>query len=521
MAIVNAAQSSVKTVADPNASYDSLKPLWDKSRAVCSGERYVKEFDGLVDTIRFTNLLIPFSPSMSQSQYEFYKAEAELPGITAQFAKMLVGGLLRKQPILTLPNSVPEEAKNWIINEFGKDDTPLTSFLDAALYDEIQTSRAWVFVDYPQIMNPQALSSEDFKKFKPYPILQKAESIVNWRTKTNKHGKTLLDRVIVRGYRENYEVNEFHPTFRDTVWVHELDDQDLYCIRIYERSSDTTQVTVIDGKQYKNYDKERAPFELVDTIDNILSNGERLGYIPAWPLNGTVEAVEPMLMPVIDKEISLYNKISRRNHLLYGASTYTPIIISDMPDDDFDEIVQGGLGTWLRLRQGDDAKVLETPTAALQDMDRAIASSIEEMSKLGIKMLSPETAQSGVALEIRNAAQTAQLGTLSNKISNVMKQIITCMVNWRYDLQLECTDVEFTLTSDFNPVPLGSDWLRLATEWYQGGLIPRSVWLQLLKQNDMVEPEYDDEAAKQEITADQLLMPQQPNDAYAQTITQQ
>jgi hypothetical protein len=520
MAIVNAAQSSVKTVADPNASYDSLKPLWDKSRAVCSGERYVKEFDGIVDTIRFTNLLIPFSPSMSQSQYEFYKAEAELPGITAQFAKMLVGGLLRKQPILTLPNTVPEEAKNWIINEFGKDDTPLTSFLDAALYDEIQTSRAWVFVDYPQIMNPQTLSSEDFKKFKPYPILQKAESIVNWRTRTNKHGKTLLDRVIVRGYRENYEVNEFHPTFRDTVWVHELDDQDLYRIRIYERTSDTSQVTVIDGKQYKNYNQEKAPFELVDTINDILSNGERLDYIPAWPLNGTVEAVEPMLMAVIDKEISLYNKISRRNHLLYGASTYTPIIISDMPDDDFDEIVQGGLGTWLRLRQGDDAKVLETPTAALQDMDRAIASSIEEMSKLGIKMLSPETAQSGVALEIRNAAQTAQLGTLSNKISNVMKQIITCMINWRYNLQLECTEIEFTLTSDFNPVPLGSDWLRLATEWYQGGLIPRSVWLQLLKQNDMVEPEYDDEAAKQEITADQLLMPQQPNDAYAQTIGQ-
>lgn len=521
MAIVNAAQSSVKTVADPNASYDSLKPLWDKSRAVCSGERYVKEFDDVVDTIRFTNLLIPFSPSMSQAQYEFYKAEAELPGITAQFAKMLVGGLLRKQPILTLPNNVPEEAKNWIINEFGKDDTPLTSFLDAALYDEVQTSRAWVFVDYPQITNPQALSNEDFKKFKPYPILQKAESIVNWRTKTNMHGKTLLDRVIVRGYRESYEVNEFHPTFRDTVWVHELDDQDLYRIRIYERSSDTSQVTVIDGKQYKNYNKEKAPFELIDTIENILSNGERLNYIPAWPLNGTVEAVEPMLMAVIDKEISLYNKISRRNHLLYGASTYTPIIISDMPDDDFDEIVQGGLGTWLRLRQGDDAKVLETPTAALQDMDRAIAAAIEEMSKLGIKMLSPETAQSGVALEIRNAAQTAQLGTLSNKISNVMKQIITCMINWRYNLQLTSAEVEFTLTSDFNPVPLGSDWLRLATEWYQGGLIPRSVWLQLLKQNDMVEPEYDDEAAKQEITADQLLMPQQPNDAYAQTIGQQ
>lgn len=520
MAIVNAAQSAVKTVADPNASYDSLKPLWDRSRAVCSGERFVKEFDGIVDTIRFSNLLIPFSPSMSQGQYDFFKAEAELPGITSQFAKMLVGGLLRKQPILTLPAGVPEEAKNWIINEFGKDDSPLTSFMDAALWEEVQTSRAWIFVDYPVITSATTMSTEDFKKYKPYPILHKADSIVNWRTRTNQFGKTQLDRIIVRGYQENFEANEFHPTYRDTVWVHELDDNGFYQIRIFERMSDTTNVVVIDGKQYKNYAKERAPFTLVDTIPNILANGERLSEIPAWPLNGTIDAVEPMLMAIIDKEVSLYNKISRRNHLLYGASTYTPIIISDMPDEDFDDIVNGGLGTWIRLRQGDDAKVLETPTAALQDMDRAIASAIEEMAKLGIRMLSPEAAQSGVALEIRNAAQTAQLGTLSNKISNVMKQIITFMINWRYNLQLTSADIEFTLSTDFNPVPLGADWLRLATEWYQAGLIPRSVWVQLLKQNDMIEPEYDDKTALQEINADQLLMPKQ-NDAYAQDVSGQ
>jgi hypothetical protein len=98
--------------------------------------------------------------------------------------------------------------------------------------------------------------------------------------------------------------------------------------------------------------------------------------IPAWPLNGSIDALEPMLSPIIDKELSLYNKLSRRNHLLYGASTYTPVIVSDMSDDDFQNIVDSGLGTWIRLRQGDDAKVLETPTAALQDMDRAIAATI-------------------------------------------------------------------------------------------------------------------------------------------------
>jgi hypothetical protein len=86
--IANAAQIQ-KTVADPLAQYETLAPLWQKSRAVCSGERFVKSLDSLLDTARFTNLLLPFSPTMTQRQYDFYKSEAELPGITAEFAKML------------------------------------------------------------------------------------------------------------------------------------------------------------------------------------------------------------------------------------------------------------------------------------------------------------------------------------------------------------------------------------------------------------------------------------------------
>ena len=121
---------------------------------------------------------------------------------------------------------------------------------------------------------------------------------------------------------------------------------------------------------------------------------------------------------------------------------------------------------------------------------------------MGIRMLSPESAQSGIALQIRNAAQTAQLGTLNTKISNVLRQIIVVMLNWRYDLQLTIADIEFSLSTDFNPIQNGTDWLRLATEWYQQGLIPRSVWLQMLKQNDLLPPDYDDTKGREEITND-------------------
>jgi hypothetical protein len=507
MAVVNAAQAAVKTVADPNAAYESLKDLWERCRAVCSGEQYVKDYDDMLDVFTFSNMLIPFSPSMTPDQYRFYKAEAELPGVTAQFAKMIVGGLLRKRPLLELPDSIPEEAYDWIMNEFGRDDSPITAFLDSALWEEVQTSRAWVFVDYPKINNPDQYSKDELKSFKPYPILQKAESIINWRVTSDAFGKSILDRVIVRGFKEEYNESEFHPTYVDTVWVHELVDG-KYQIRMFQKNASTVNVPTVSGAiQNADIKTNRVQFDLKETYSNILANGEPLKIIPAWPLNGSIDLVEPMLSPIIDKEINLYNKVSRRNHLLYGAATYTPIIISDMVDEEFDNIVNSGLGSWIRLRQGDDAKVLETPTAALQDMDRAIVQSIEEMAKLGIRMLSPETEQSGVALEIRNAAQTAQLGTLNNKVSNTMAQVIIFMINWRYDLQLTTKDIEFSLSTDFNPVPIGADWLRLATEWYQQGLIPRSIWLILLKHNDLIPPDYNDEEAKQEINDDEMLMP--------------
>jgi len=515
MAVTNAAQSKVKTVADPNAKYESLLDLWKRNRAVCGGERFVKDFDGTLDVLSFTNLLIPFSPSMTPEQFQFYKAEAELPGITSQFAKMLVGGLLRKKPTLKLPEGISTDVHDWIMNQFGVDDSPMTTFLDSALWDEVQTSRVWIFVDYPKILNPEELTRQELLEYKPYAIFQRGEAIVNWRVRTDRLGKTILDRVVVRGYEETFgeagEDNEFHPSFRDTVWVHELDKAGFYQIRKFQKEDVESNVDVISGHIQIDTLKNKGTFVQKECNQNIMANGQRLNFIPAWPLNGSIEPVEPMLTAIVDKEVALYNKLSRRNHLLYGASTYTPVICSDMTDEKFQAIVDSGLGSWLHLQQGDTATVLKTPTDALSDMDRAIAATIEEMAKLGIRMLTPEVQQSGVALEIRNAAQTAQLGTLNSKIGSIMQQVICCMINWRLGLTLKPSDIEFSLSEDFNPVPIGADWLRLATEWYQQGLIPRSAWILMLKQNDLLPPDYNDEVAKQEISEDEFLVPTTPD----------
>ena len=73
-----------KTVGDPNPIYDSIKGIYKRNRACLSGERYVK---GLDANVHADNILIPFSPSMSDSQYQWYKNEAEYPGVVEQYAR--------------------------------------------------------------------------------------------------------------------------------------------------------------------------------------------------------------------------------------------------------------------------------------------------------------------------------------------------------------------------------------------------------------------------------------------------
>jgi hypothetical protein len=211
--------------------------------------------------------------------------------------------------------------------------------------------------------------------------------------------------------------------------------------------------------------------------------------------------------------MALYNKVARRNHLLYGAATYTPWIRSDMGEAQFQEFTNSGLGTWLLLRNGEEIGVLETPTKALADLDRSIAASIDEMAKLGVRMMTAETAQSGVALQLRNATQTAQLGSLNISLGNTMKQIISFMLSWKYGIDLEESEVGLVLNDDFDKTTFDAQWMRLITEWYESGLIPRSIWLTILRANEVMPADYNDEDGVKEIEEHRdLITPPAPPD---------
>jgi hypothetical protein len=515
MALVKTAANTFKRgVETPSASYMSMKPLWKKARAVLQGEAHSKAHDEYVER-DYSNLLLPFSPSMTQQQYDFYKSEAELPGLTTQYARVLISALLRKQSQLTLPEELGEDAYNWITKDMTLDGASLFNFLDSAIWEELQTSRAWVYIDRPTVSDNELemMSPEERMTISPYPVLIKAENVINVQVKTHPVTRIkTLTRWVTRYITEEYDNdNPWHPNYIDTVCDHYLDEEGMLVLDYYRKESGSHQVSAINGVIEQEYeDSADGGFVLYDTVYP-MKFGQRLQRIPAFPLNGQIEPIEPVLMPLIDREVSLYNKVSRRNHLLYGAATYTPVVQSDMTDEEFEELVNAGLGTWLRVRKDESITVLETPTGALADMDRAIEATVAEMAKMGIRMLSPEQAASGVALEIRNASQTAQLGTMNAKISGSMQEILAFMINWKYDTDYTGNDVQFQLSSDFAATVGGEGAMRLVSEWYQSGIISRETWVNIAKYNDFLPADYNDDEAIESIQTDPLVT-QTPNE---------
>jgi hypothetical protein len=416
-------------------------------------------------------------------------------------------------------NGAPEGAKQWILDDIGSDKSNLISFLSTALWEELQTSRAFIQIDFP-VVDLENLTPAERKEVKPYPVLHHAENIINWSVATDYKGQVKLNQLITRYFILEDDPNSpFHPKYVDTVQVHKLDEQGLYLIDTYIRNTSDTP-TFIDGGVDYSFDQLTDDWVLKETNTNLFHNGKRMDFIPFYPLNGSIDTVDPLMTAIVNREIALYNKISRRNHLLYLSATYTPVVKSDsLTEAEKSDLVKQGLGTWLFVNKDDTVETLQTPTNALSDMEEAIKSGYDELTRIGVKMLSLEpnnSDQSGVALSLRNAAQNAALASLNAKVSESMKKIIKHMINWRYDVNITEQDIRFNLSSDFNATPRGSDWMRLITEWYQNGLIPRSTFLEVAKNNDAIPTDYDDTKGNDEISQDDRII--SPREQYQQEL---
>ena len=450
-----------KTVATPRVEHENMQLAWKKIRAAVAGEDAVKAYDAIVSP--GNNLLVPFSTVMVQDQYNFFRSEARFLGFSSDFVRTSVGAMLRKEPEITIPNDDNDEVVDWIRNRFTGNDESLISFLDKAIPDQMQTGNTWVGVDY------------DGDSDKPVPMLFTGETVINWEIGDHPvAGKGVLLMLAVKTAESVAGDNEFHPDEKDVVRVHSLNEKGEYTIRRFEQDEKGVWDVVSTRIPTKHKNSEKGGFPL--------------DFIPIWSLSGCVGISQPYVQNFVNAEIGHYNANSRRNHLLYGSSSYTPVIIGNLEEGDADKITESGVGTYLFLPEGAKAEILSTPTDALKDLEAAISTEKDNMAKLGARALSPEASsrESGVSLDIRNSTSSASLSAFSRRMASTLRKVVTLMVNWRNGTDIDESDVVFTLSTNFTRPSAGEAAVLFAFELWKAKLITKEYLLRVAKDNDFL-----------------------------------
>ena len=489
------------SVGDPNRVYDSLAPHYRVNKAVVGGASEVKKLDRSVMSDG-SNLLLPFSPAMTAASYDWYKNLSEFPGFTDQYTQVLVSGLVRKDPALTIEGvDDSEERLDWILNDFTRDGNSLDGFLKMALKEEMTTSRAFIQVNYP--------ASGDRKL--AYPTLIYGEQVINWRATDNQLSLLVVKKNVLVDYSEAEISNNaqlvYHQKNVERVYVHRL-NEGLYEVREYRHSSEDNVMPkgIVDGRP----DDASSPYSGTDWIlhaveENIRIGSERLDFLPLFPLNGEVEPKVPLISHMIERELTLYNLLSRSNYLLYNSAAYTPIFYGDFSEDQATLVEERGIGRMLFLPEGARAEILSSPIEALDSYLNRIQQTVEDMAKLGARIINAElqTHQSGTAVNSARAPQVSQLSSLSGSVSSQLRKVIVLMIRWSYPG--ETPVVDFKLSPDYEDDVLGVEWARLFGEWYDKGIFPEGYFTRFLRNEGVLRVDDTEPLGPPTSTAQQQL----------------
>ena len=117
-------QGKKREIQDPNFEYIYLKRTWDRIRVVLRGLRATRQYDESPNQEK-GNILTPFSPTMSKAQYDWYKEESEMGGFVNQFIKTIISGLLRKDPVIVLPESMTQPQKEEVFDRLDNAYKPI------------------------------------------------------------------------------------------------------------------------------------------------------------------------------------------------------------------------------------------------------------------------------------------------------------------------------------------------------------------------------------------------------------
>lgn len=349
-------------VDNKHPDYDERISEWAMVRDVIRGPLAVK-------ARRFDYLPMPsgfaLQDDVGVAMYAAYSTRAQLPDIFNPTVQGMIGVIHRSEAEISMPDAmlpIWEKATNTGL--------PLEAFHRRITAELLEVGRYSILVDGPS-------NGTDL----PYMVGYSAESLINW-SETG-------DFFVLN--ESNRQRDEFD--WKDFIRYRVLQIVDgQYQVKVYEGQGDAQNITIVNPKARANRPLTQIPIVVIGSRD----------------LSITID--EPPMIGVARASLAIFRLDADYRHQLYMSGQETMVVINGKAPT----VV--GAGVILEINgQGADAKYVGPSGSGIAAHRTAIQDEREAAVASGAKMFdaTKRAAESGEALRLRYAAQTATLTTVA------------------------------------------------------------------------------------------------------------
>lgn len=439
-------------VSSKHPAYEAILPDWEIVRDALDGETTVKD--------KGTDYL-PMPSGFKQqddqgvAMYEAYKKRAKFPEILAPTIRGMVGIVHRVAAEIELPaqlESLREAAT--------KDGLPLTALHERITYELLGLGRYGLLVDAPG-------EGGDV----PFIAGYRAETIINWSDNQDFY---VLDETHLE--REGFEWVE-QPQFR---------------------------VLELKGNQYEQQVWQMSGSGVMAPVKDVvpqMRGGKKLTDIPFVTIGSTdvtPEIDEIPLLSVARGSFTMYRLYADYFHQLYMSGQETLFVYTDGQN----EVKTVGAGVVVNLPSESEAEYVGPSGEGIQAHKEAITDEKDAAMLAGARIFdtTKKTAESGEALRMRWAAQTASLTTVAINSAKGLERALKFAA-----LYVGANPDEVVVTPNLRFIDQTLDPLKakaLVEMWTSGAISGETLWMNL-QRGDIADYETtweeEQEKIKQEI----------------------
>lgn len=410
--------------------YTEMKAAWAKMRDCATGLRALHK-RGSVYLPRLGG-----QTADSDVHYQSYLKRAQYFNAVGRTIDAMSGYVFRKQPTITLPESMQAYAKDIDFNGIS-----LEGFLSSLVEEVIEVGRAGVLVEYPQregAQNGARLTINDSQKMglRPYLTTYKTEDVINWRS-AKVNNATMLVAVFLK---ELYD--------EDQTQIRELYLEDGYKQRIWRKDADKGNWIVF-------------------AVVNPMLNGASIPYIPFFPVGvkeADIKVQPPPLEGLADTCLGYYRNSADYENALHVVGTPTPWV-NGVDDPEKVPEMHIGSNTFLKLPRDSEAGYLQCGADGVAALKEAMQEKKLEMAAQGARMLDNEkrAAESADAQSIKRGGENSILASLAGSVEMTVTKALRFMAEW---IGINPDQVNVELNKDYIPSSIDANMLREYRENY-------------------------------------------------------